>query len=238
MNSLDAVTALSSIINRASFSNLIGYVASLLVFMTFYMKRMLPLRLVAIASNLAFIAYAFAQMLYPVLILHLALLPLNACRLLQSISSPGDRAVSESGKVDFETLRPYMTKLRTNQNETLFKAGEHARNLYYISHGEVQCLETHRMFEQGAFIGAFDSFSPHEKRTTTAVCRTDCQIYSLSKADLATVLCRHPEYSLAFMRVISHDVLSHHEAALQPAVDGSDLSRLRSSLSKNRRQMA
>ncbi len=34
-----------------------GYLASALVFGTFYMKRMIPLRLVGIASNLAFIVY-------------------------------------------------------------------------------------------------------------------------------------------------------------------------------------
>jgi hypothetical protein len=35
----------------------LGYLASLLVFSTFYMKTMLPLRGVAIASNIAFMAY-------------------------------------------------------------------------------------------------------------------------------------------------------------------------------------
>jgi hypothetical protein len=61
----------------------IGYVASLLVFSTFYMKTMIPLRCVAIARNFAFIAYGFFGKLYPVLILHLLFLPLNVMRLLQ-----------------------------------------------------------------------------------------------------------------------------------------------------------
>jgi hypothetical protein len=34
-----------------------GYVASGLVFATFYMRTMLPLRLLAIGSNVAFITY-------------------------------------------------------------------------------------------------------------------------------------------------------------------------------------
>lgn len=60
-----------------------GYVASLLVFAAFYMKSMVPLRLVAIASNLAFIVYALYGELMPVLLLHGALLPLNVLRLLE-----------------------------------------------------------------------------------------------------------------------------------------------------------
>jgi CRP/FNR family cyclic AMP-dependent transcriptional regulator len=61
--------------------NGIGYLASLLVFCTFYMKTMLPLRGVAIASNIVFVAYGLAGGVYPVFALHVLLLPLNCLRL-------------------------------------------------------------------------------------------------------------------------------------------------------------
>ncbi len=64
-------------------ADLFGYAASILVFGTFYMKRMMPLRFTAIASNLAFISYAWAYGLTPILLLHGALLPLNIVRLLE-----------------------------------------------------------------------------------------------------------------------------------------------------------
>ena len=60
-----------------------GYLASSLVFGTFYMKRMLPLRLTAVASNIAFISYAWANGLTPILVLHATLLPLNLLRLAE-----------------------------------------------------------------------------------------------------------------------------------------------------------
>ena len=63
--------------------DLFGYVASLLVFATFYMQRMAPLRVTAIASNLAFISYAWFDGLTPILLLHCALLPLNVLRLFE-----------------------------------------------------------------------------------------------------------------------------------------------------------
>ena len=59
----------------------LGYLASLLVFSTFYMKTMLPLRGVAIASNIAFMAYGLTGGIYPVFVLHVILLPLNCVRL-------------------------------------------------------------------------------------------------------------------------------------------------------------
>ena len=68
----------------------LGYIASLLVLATFCMRGMAPLRLMAIASNVAFIAYAVLAGVGPVLLLHALLLPLNVHRLLQALrEQPG-----------------------------------------------------------------------------------------------------------------------------------------------------
>ena len=53
-------------------AELVGYLASALVFATFYMKTMMPLRAVAIASNVAFISYGYVGGMAPILILHVA----------------------------------------------------------------------------------------------------------------------------------------------------------------------
>jgi CRP/FNR family cyclic AMP-dependent transcriptional regulator len=61
--------------------DLAGYAASSLVFLAFYMKGMVPLRLVALFSNFAFLVYAGALHLLPIVLLHGALIPINLCRL-------------------------------------------------------------------------------------------------------------------------------------------------------------
>ncbi len=61
-----------------------GYVASFLVLATFSMRRMVPLRIVAICSNIAFFEYGFSLGLKPVALLHGLLLPINICRLAQA----------------------------------------------------------------------------------------------------------------------------------------------------------
>jgi len=58
-----------------------GWIACSCVLATFLMRRMRPLRLAAIASNIAFIAYATQLELVPILLLHIALLPINLWRL-------------------------------------------------------------------------------------------------------------------------------------------------------------
>ncbi len=64
-------------------TDLLGYLASAAVLATFTMNAMIWLRLLAILSNVLFIAYGAFAHLPPVLGLHVILLPLNVFRLLQ-----------------------------------------------------------------------------------------------------------------------------------------------------------
>lgn len=61
----------------------IGYIAASFVLATFCMRSMCALRFVAIASNLAFIAYGYLGDLIPILVLHAMLLPMNIVRLME-----------------------------------------------------------------------------------------------------------------------------------------------------------
>ena len=69
-------------------SEVIGFIASALVLLTFAMKDMCRLRLIAIFSNVAFIVYGGVNGLLPVLALHLLLLPLNVHRLMEIAPRP------------------------------------------------------------------------------------------------------------------------------------------------------
>jgi fatty acid desaturase len=73
----------------------IGFSAAGLVLATFCMRSMRALRWVAIASNLAFIAYGYLGSLAPVLLLHLLLLPVNVYRLTQLRGAQASSARTE-----------------------------------------------------------------------------------------------------------------------------------------------
>ena len=62
--------------------DLLGFLASGLVLTSFWMRDMLSLRLVAIASNVAFINYGHVAHILPVLVLHAILLPVNLWHIL------------------------------------------------------------------------------------------------------------------------------------------------------------
>jgi hypothetical protein len=62
-------------------ADILGYAASLAVLATFTVRGMVPLRILAILSNVLFIVYGYEAHIHPVLLLHLALLPINFIRL-------------------------------------------------------------------------------------------------------------------------------------------------------------
>jgi hypothetical protein len=74
------------------FVDVVGYAASFLVLVTFYMKEMVPLRIAGLCSNVVFLVYACSLHLIPIILLHGALIPINGCRLLSAL-----RAASRGG---------------------------------------------------------------------------------------------------------------------------------------------
>ena len=103
-----------------------AWIAALLVFSSFFMKTMIPLRIVAIASNVAFISYALLGLeygifgrVYPILVLHSALFPLNVVRLreMKRLIETVNRASSSEA---FDALIPYMREERHRKGEVLF----------------------------------------------------------------------------------------------------------------------
>jgi len=62
--------------------DVLGYAAALTVLASFLMHSMVPLRLLAIVSNVLFLSYGFLADIHPVFALHAALLPINVVRLV------------------------------------------------------------------------------------------------------------------------------------------------------------
>lgn len=69
-------------------TDVLGYAASIAVLATFTARNMLLLRMLAILSNVLFILYGYEAHIHPILLLHLALLPINLVRLAGLMPRP------------------------------------------------------------------------------------------------------------------------------------------------------
>jgi hypothetical protein len=187
--------------------NVAGYCASLLVFGAFYMTAMIPLRAVAIASNIAFIAYGFGHHLYPVLILHALLLPLNCLRLLQIRRSIRRTRGECRGDLSNECLIPLMSRHTFKSGDVLFRLGDPARSMFLILSGSVRVAEIGVAFGPGALVGEIGVFAADRCRTGTAFCETDVEVGSISADRTLQLYCQDPTFGLYLMRLVIQRML-------------------------------
>lgn len=199
-----------------------AWVAALLVFSSFFMKTMIPLRVVAIASNVAFISYALLGLkygifgrVYPILVLHSALLPLNVVRLreMKRLIETVNRASSSEA---FDSLIPYMTKERHRKGEVLFSKGDPADRLYLIGEGSVRFPELEKQLSLGAVFGEVGLFAPQGVRSVSAVCEVDCRLYAIAKDKVLELYYQNPRFGFFLIRLVS-GIVQQDDSRASPA---------------------
>ena len=178
-----------------------GYLASALVLLTFCMSTMLSLRAVAICSNLAFISYGLVAGIYPVLVLHIILLPLNVVLLLQMARLLRKAKRAAATDLSPNWLQPFMRAKHLKAGETIFRKGDHADLLYMVVSGEVSLPEIDRKLSAGDLFGEIGLFSVERRRTQTALATTDLDLLWISDGALKKLCERNPGLSLYFLRL-------------------------------------
>ena len=71
-----------------SYVDIVGYAAALAVLGSFCMSTIVPLRILAVVSNVLFGVYGVLADLYPVFFLHSILLPINLSKIARRQSWP------------------------------------------------------------------------------------------------------------------------------------------------------
>jgi hypothetical protein len=186
-----------------------AWVAALLVFSSFFMKTIIPLRVVAITSNIAFVVYALLGLkygvfgrVYPILVLHSSLLPLNVLRLREIkrlINAVNTASTSET----FEYLIPYMRSERHPKGEMLFSKGDAADKLYMIEEGSIFFPEVGKRLSSGTVFGEVGLFAPQSVRSLSAVCEEDCRLYAITKDKVLELYYQNPRFGFFLIRTVS-----------------------------------
>ena len=159
----------------------VGYLASSLVFATFYMKTMTPMRAVAIASNVAFIFYGYLGEMIPILVLHSVLLPLNVWRLLQMWPLVTEVWPAANGHLRLDRLLPDASYRKFAAGETIFRKGDLARELFLITAGRVRLTELPIEMGEGATAYEIGVASPYRARTATAIALTSVDTLAIAE---------------------------------------------------------
>jgi len=187
----------------------VGFVASALVFAAFFMKTIIPLRVIAVLSNFAFAGYGYFTGSLPVLLLHLALLPLNAIRLHQQIELIRDVRQADLGDHNLDWFGSLATPKFFPSGTQIFRQGDHADALYLLEEGSVRLSEINVVLNPGEMFGEIGLFTEQTERTASAVAQTDCKVLLLSYHRALEAYFQNPKFGLYVVRLITSRLLEN-----------------------------
>lgn len=205
--------------------DLLGYAAAGLVFLTFCMKTLIWLRIVAVASNVAFIAYALGAGLLPILILHGVLLPLNLFRLWEHYRMIRQITRATRGDPNASVLMPFMESVSFRDGDTVFRMGDPAERLYYVQDGQVEIVEFGKTLGTGEIFGEVGLLSEGKKRTASVRCVGDTILCWIDRAEVLRICRENPEFVLMLARLIT-DRMVQNQGLLGERLENAARSRI------------
>ena len=189
---------------------ILAWLAAALVFVSFFMRTIVPLRTFAVASNIVFIGYGLQGVyedilpkVLPILVLHAALLPLNVVRLREiTRTTRSIRTIQETG-FPYDFLLPFMASITRQAGTDLFCKGDHAKEVYVLKSGTVYLKELGKSLGPGALFGEVAVFSEDAVRVATAHCQTDCELFSITGEKVLELFYQDRNFSFKIARLLA-----------------------------------
>lgn len=95
----------------------------------------------------------------------------------------------------------YMKKETFKKGDWLFKKGDEAEKMYYISEGAVNLVEINKVIEKCAVIGEMGIFSPYKQRTASAQCVEDLVTYTMGKDEVIKFFGKDPTSAIELIQL-------------------------------------
>lgn len=192
-----------------------GYVGSFLMFSTFWMKTMIPLRVAGIAANTAMIIYALLGGLYPILAMQLMMLPVNFYRLFQMRALLLRVSLASEGGFQPDALVPFMKKELFQDGDVVFRVGDNSHKLYLIRNGAVLLQEIDHTLGPGDIFGEIGILAENNRRTATAQSVGKTQLLSITRDEVTQLFFQNPEFGFFLMRLVTGRLLQNAEAPVR-----------------------
>lgn len=196
----------------------LGYVASGVIFTTFWMKTIVTLRAVAIVGNVLYLIYGIYTDLGNIVLLHGALLPLNGLRLSQALRLRAKIHDMAHAEYDVRKLLAFMSRFECKAGTALFARGDAARGIYYLLEGRVRIAELGVEVAPGQLVGEIAMFTPDRQRTQTVECLDDCVFMRLTEDKTMELYAENPEFGLYLTKMMVQRLLNNAERTSEAAV--------------------
>ncbi len=186
-----------------NYVTVIGFIAAGLVIATLSMRTMVPLRVIGIASNFAFVTYGFLFGSYPTIVLHAILLPLNVYRLREMLDLIKRVKEASQGDLSMDWLKPFMSKRVIKAGEILFRKGDEAHHMYFVVAGRLHLQEIDIDVLPGFVVGELGMLAPAHMRTQTLECTESGSVLEIGYDKIEELYYQNPAFGFYFLRLSS-----------------------------------
>jgi CRP-like cAMP-binding protein len=198
-----------------TWGNIAGYLGGVLIVISFFKTTMIPLRAMGAMSNLCFVAYGYLDALYPMMVLHVALFPLNVVRLYQMMRLVRRVRTAAEGNKTMDWLRPYMRRRTCLAGEVLFHRGDLADGMFYTVSGRFRLKEISIELPVGAFVGELGLLAPDGRRTQTLECVQGGELLVISYEQVKMLYFQNPDFGFYFMQLATSRLFENLRATEQ-----------------------
>ena len=179
-------------------------IAALLVVVSAFVKTMIPLRWLAVGSNVGFIIYGLVHINVLLVLLNAVLLPVNLWRVRQMVRLTQRVSASAVDRQQMQVwLKPYMRSRQFKAGHLVFQRGDIAKRLYFLAAGEIELPEVGARLQPGQMFGEIAFFAPDRRRSSSARCATDCTVLSIDEDTFKQLVYQNPDFGLEVVRLIA-----------------------------------
>jgi CRP/FNR family cyclic AMP-dependent transcriptional regulator len=208
---LEAAPALAW--SHMTWGDIAGYAGAALFVISFFRKTMIPLRALGAMSNLCFVAYGYLTGLYPMMVLHMALFPLNGVRLYQMMVLVRRVRTAAEGNRTMDWLRPFMSRRACRAGEVLFRKGDLADSLFYTVSGRFRLDESNIELPVRVFVGELGLLAPDGRRTQTLKCDAAGELLVISYDQVKMLYFQNPDFGFYFMQLATSRLFQNLETS-------------------------
>jgi two-component system, NarL family, nitrate/nitrite response regulator NarL len=117
--------------------------------------------------------------------------------------SPQQLREAAEGRFHLDWLLPHMHHNRLKEKAVVFKKGDPGKELYYLQRGTIRLVELNTELGAGELFGEISIFSPDHRRTSTAVCASDVDLFSLNEEQVRRIYSLNPHFALYLVYLIA-----------------------------------
>jgi CRP-like cAMP-binding protein len=199
----------ASELSNFNFAAVFALIGALFYVVTYYMKTMVPLRIVGIIGNLFFIAYGYFYPQYLTLLLYLSILPINVYRLIEMRRLIEQVRESTNTDQSMDWLKPFMTKRTYKKGDVLFRKNERAYEMFYVVTGKFLVSEIGVTIPAGQVFGELGLLAPENRRTSSVECVETGVVLTITYDKVQGLYFQNPTFGFYFLRLTTERLLQN-----------------------------